>query len=254
MRKVTGILCGCAAIALLFLAVGCGPDTVDECLNAGAGYGARGEWKKALKMAERAESLSENSVPALLLRAIAHEQLGERDLALDAARQAAALNPESFAAQYTLGRLYAADPTRYSDALAPLTRAAKLRNFHDRNTLVLLSNTTTALRSPSAANWLSFLSRVAPESGNDPAFRNLLGIVWARARKPDLARQEFTRAYQLDRSNPMVVYNIGTFFDRYASNPQAGAQFYRAFLRLAGDDARYANLKSRVSARLSELR
>ena len=88
MRKVTGILCGCAAIALLFLAVGCGPDTVDECLNAGAGYGARGEWKKALKMAERAESLSENSVPALLLRAIAHEQLGERDLALDAARQA----------------------------------------------------------------------------------------------------------------------------------------------------------------------
>ena len=68
MRKVTGILCGCAAIALLFLAVGCGPDTVDECLNAGAGYGARGEWKKALKMAERAESLSENSVPALLLR------------------------------------------------------------------------------------------------------------------------------------------------------------------------------------------
>ena len=254
MKRMTGILCCGAAAALLFLAAGCGPGTVDECLNAGAAYGANGDWKKALKMAERAESLSENSVPALVLRAIAHEQLGERDLALDAARQAASLNPESFAAQYTLGRLYAADSTRYSDALAPLTRAAKLRNFRDRNTLVLLSNTTAALRSPSAGNWLNFLVRVAPETGNDPAYRNLLGIVRTRARKLDLAKEEFTRAYQLDRSNPTVVCNIGVFFDRYASNPRAGAQFYRAFLRLAGEDPRYADLKSRVSARLAQLR
>lgn len=254
MKHMTGLLCGAAAAALLFLAVGCGPDTVDECLNAGAAYGAKGDWKKALKMAERAESLAENNVPALVLRAIAHEQLGERDLALDAARQAAALNPENFAAQYTLGRLYAADPTRYSDALAPLTRAAKLRNFRDKNTLVLLSNTTAALRSPSAGNWLNFLLRVAPETGNDPAYRNLLGIVRTHARKFDLARQEFTRAYQLDRSNPLVVYNIGVFFDRYASNPRAGAQFYNAFLRLAGEDARYAEMKKQVSARLAQLR
>lgn len=243
---VLGVIC--------LLPAGCGSRTADGCLVKAKEYADSGEWKEALKQARRAVELEPDNVSGLVFRAVASEKCGERDLALDSALQAVKINPESFAAQYTLGRLYAADPTRYSDALAPLTRAAKLRNFHDRNTLVLLSNTTTALRSPSAANWLSFLSRVAPESGNDPAFRNLLGIVWARARKPDLARQEFTRAYQLDRSNPMVVYNIGTFFDRYASNPQAGAQFYRAFLRLAGDDARYANLKSRVSARLSELR
>ncbi|WP_294506863.1 hypothetical protein [uncultured Victivallis sp.] len=254
MKRMTGILCCGVAAALLILAAGCGPNTVDECLNAGAAYGANGDWKKALKMAERAESLSENSVPALVLRAIAHEKLGERDLALDAARQAATLNPESFVAQYTLGRLYAADPTRYSDALAPLTRAAKLRNFRDRNTLILLANTTAALRSPSAGNWLNFLVRVAPEIGSDPAYRNLLGIVLTRARKLDSARQEFTQAYQQDRSNPMVVYNIGVFFDRYAANPRAGRQFYQAFLRLAGDDPQYADLKSRVSAQLTQMR
>ena len=254
MKMKTGILCGAAGAALLFLAAGCGPGTVDECLNAGADRGANGDWKGALKMAKRAESLSENNVPALVLRAIAHEQLGERDLALDAARKAAAQNPESFAAQYTLGRLYAADPTRYSDALPPLTRAAKLRSFRDKNTLILLSNTTAALRSPSAGNWMGFLARTSPEVANDAVFRNLLGIVRTRAGKLDLAKQEFTRAYQLDRSNPVVVYNIGTFFDRYASNPRAAAQFYNAFLRLAGDNVQYAGLKSGVAARLSQLR
>ena len=244
-----------AGAAVMTVAIsGCGPSTAEGCLKSGADHGANGDWKKTLKLANRAVELEPDNVSALILRAVAHEALGERDPALDAARQAAARNPESFAAQYTLGRLYAQEPTRYADALQALTRAATLSGFKDRNTLVLLANTLVAQGSPSAVSWLESFRRADPGLDSEPAFHNLLGIAQARARRPDVARQEFTRAYQLDRSNPMIVYNIGTFFDRYASNSRAAAQFYQAFQGLAGEKSEYAALKSDVAGRLARMR
>ncbi|MDR0932465.1 MAG: hypothetical protein LBM70_05520 [Victivallales bacterium] len=248
------IICATVVVSMMFVVAGCKPKTAEESLSIGVELGAKGDWSGALKMAQRAESLSANNVPALILCAVANEKLGERDQALDVARKAAAQNPESFIAQYTLGRLYATDPTRYSDALSPLTRAAKLCDFKDKNTLVLLSNITVALRSPSAGNWLTHLARTAPDMVNNAAFRNSMGIVRAQSGKLDLAKKEFTSAYGLDRSNPTVLYNIATFFDRYASNRRAATQFYQAFLRLAGDDANYAELKSNATTRLAQLR
>ncbi len=254
MKKRNLIFCGAACSALLLFAAGCGPSTAEECLKNGADRGVNGDWKGALKMADRAAELSPDNVSALVLRAVACDALGERDRALDAARQAAVRNPESFAAQYTLGRLYAADPARYTDALPALTRAASLRGFKDRGTLVMLANTLVAQRSPSAMSWLNTLVRVAPELESEAAYHNLLGIAQAHARRPDAARQAFTRAYQQDRNNPTIVYNIGTFFDRYASNPRAAASFYRKFLELAGEDAAFAARKSEVTARLARIR
>lgn len=243
-----------AGAAVMLTVAGCGPSTAEDCLKVGAERGANGDWKQTLKLANRAEGLEPGNVSALILRAVACEALGERDPALDAARQAAARNPENFAAQYTLGRLYAQEPARYADALQALTRAATLSSFKDRNTLVLLANTLVAQRSPSAVSWLEVLRHTDPGLESEAAFHNLLGIAQARAKHPDAAKQEFTKAYQLDRSNPMVVYNIGTFFDRYASNPRAAAQFYRAFLGLAGENPQYAALKGDVSGRLARMR
>ncbi len=255
MRKRQHWICGVAVAAVsIFLLTGCGPSTAEECLKAGAERGANGNWKATLRLANRASSLEPENVSALILRAVAHDALGDRDPALDAARQAAARNPENFAAQYTLGRLYAQDPARYSDALQALTRAATLSRFKDRNTLVLLADTLVAQGSPSAVTWLEMLRRADPTINSDPAFHNLLGIAQARGRNADAARQSFTQAYQLDRKNPMVVYNIGTFFDRYASNRRSATQFYQAFLNQVKDDAEYATLAAEVTARLARSR
>lgn len=239
---------------LLLGGAGCGPSTAEECLNTGAARGAKGNWKGALKMADRAATLSPDNVSALVLRAIACEALGDRDRALDAARQAAVRNPESFTAQYTLGRLYAADPSRYTDALPALTRAASLRGFQERNTLIMLANTLVAQHSPSALRWLDALVRVAPELKSEASYHNLLGIAQAHAGRSNAARESFTRAYRLDRNNPAIVCNIGVFFDRYASNPRAASSFYRKFLELAGENALFAARKSKVKARLSQMR
>jgi len=242
------------AAAMMLATSGCGPSTAEGCLKAGAECGVNGDWKQTLKLANRAESLDPENVSALILRAVAYDALGERDPALDAARQAAARNPENFAAQYTLGRLYSQEPARYADALQALTRAASLSSFKDRNTLILLADTLVAQRSPSAVSWLEVLRHSDPALESNAAYYNLIGIAQARAKRPDAAKDAFTKAYRLDRGNPMIVYNIGTFFDRYASNPRAAAQFYQAFVGLAGEKPEYAALKGDASGRLARIR
>ena len=251
-RMLTASVFG--AVVLALFATGCGPSTAEACLKAGAEAGANGNWKKTLALAKRAQKLDPENVSALVLRAIAYEALGQRDPALDAARQAASRNPDNFATQYTLGRLYSQEPTRYPEALQALTRAASINRFKDKDTLILLVNTLVAQRSPSAASWLDILRRVDPEIVSNAAFQNLLGIALSRARRPDEARQAFIQAYRLDRHNPMIVYNIGMFFDRYASNPRAAERFYRAFLGLAGNNPDYTQLKSSVGERLARMR
>jgi len=254
-KRLAYLLSVAAGAATMMLTVtGCGPSTAEGCLKAGAECGANGNWKQTLKLANRAESLDPDNVSALVLRAVAYDALGERDPALDAARQAAARNPEDFAAQYTLGRLYAQEPARYADALQALTRAASLSKFKDRNTLVLLTDTLVAQRSPSAVSWLEVLRRSDPSVESNAAYCNLLGIAQARAKHPDEAKDAFTKAYRLDRGNAMIVYNIATFFDRYAANPRAAAQFYQAFLGLAGEKAEFTALKSDVNGRLARMR
>ena len=113
-----------SALCVAFLlAAGCGSRTANGCLAEASERASGGDWSGALKLARRAVELEPDNVAALIFRATACEKCGERDLALDSALQAVKVNPESFAAQYTLGRLYSADPARYADALNALEQA-----------------------------------------------------------------------------------------------------------------------------------
>ena len=116
---VLGVIC--------LLPAGCGSRTADGCLVKAKEYADSGEWKEALKQARRAVELEPDNVSGLVFRAVASEKCGERDLALDSALQAVKINPESFAAQYTLGRIYASDPARYADAMNALEQALRLK-------------------------------------------------------------------------------------------------------------------------------
>ncbi len=247
MKKLLLLCVGAAFLC------GCAPSTVDDCLNAGAEHAARKEWKDTLKLAERAIKLDSGSVSAHVMRAIACERLGETDKALDSARKAAALNPESFPAQYTLGRLYAANPARLTDALPPLIKASKLKKDQDKDTLILLANAMVTLRSPLALRWFKLLEKHDPALAATAAFKNLQGIDHVHHRRLDDARAAFAAAYSQDRQNPVIVYNIGYFFDRYASNKSAAIQLYRTCIRLAADRPEYAALAAEAQQRLGAL-
>ena len=117
-----------AAIALLtlFVAAGCGDNTVEGCLNKANEYATGGDWKRALKYTRKATELAPENVSSLVFRAIAAEKAGERDLAVSSATKAVGCNPDSFSAQYTLGRLYSTDPTRYAEAMNALLKAVSV--------------------------------------------------------------------------------------------------------------------------------
>ena len=125
-------------LAGIFLWNGCsrqGEQPVNRALKAAVG----GEWNKADKPSEEALKKTPDNVNALILRALVCERLGRRDEAVENARKAALIDSNSFTPLYTLGRLYAADPSRINDAVNLLIKANRLRPEHE-GTLVLLCN------------------------------------------------------------------------------------------------------------------
>ena len=208
-----------AAIALLtlFVAAGCGDNTVEGCLNKANEYATGGDWKRALKYTRKATELAPENVSSLVFRAIAAEKAGERDLAVSSATKAVGCNPDSFSAQYTLGRLYSTDPTRYAEAMNALLKALRLKQ-NDTNTLVLLCNVAVAMRSNQTLTFLMALKRL-------PEFAN----------------------------NPEIVFNTATFMERYTNSQMNAKNFYRHYLRLISDRPEYAARRDEVEARLQRL-
>ena len=228
---------------------GCSPSTVDGCLNQATEAAVNGKWERALKLARRAVELDPNNIDALVFRAIAYEQNGERDLALDSARQAAELDPDHFAAQYTLGRLYASDPTRSVEAQRALLRALKARPG-DADTLVLLANAASWVRSPQMMNYLLMLKKY-PEIADSAAWHNQMGMAQLWRRDYPRAKTEFLAACRLDAKSPMAVLNLGRFLDQHSDQKGTADNFYRHFLKLTGDDPQYAAQRSEVERRLN---
>ncbi len=239
--------------AVLVLAGGCG-DSADELVRRAHDEAAAGRWDQALAPAEQAVRKAPESVPALIMRALACEQNGKPDPALDSARQAVKLNPESFTAQYTLGRLYAQDPARRQDALTPLYKAAQLKP-DDRNTRILLANVLTALNNyDQALPYLQELSR-DPQLLASAGMQGIFGNYYFRKRNFRAANQAFTAAYNQSPRDPLTIYNAAVSRDFYYNRDQGrtAQQLYRQFLAIAESQPELAGLCEQVRARLARL-
>lgn len=231
---------------------GCGPNTVDGCLNKAAEYAVNQKWPAALKFAGRAVALDPRNIPALLFQAIAYERCGERDMALNSAGQAVALDPDNFAAQYTLGRLYLADPARATDAMTALLRANRLRPG-DPDTLILLANAAASLRSPQLAGYLEELKRLNPAVADTPAYLTQLGISQIGRGEYEAAKRSFMAACRKSKNTPDTVFNMGTFMDRYAGSKSNARAFYNLFLKQTSGRPEYAAQRQEAEARLARL-
>ncbi len=251
MRRFSMIAAaGAAALCLILITSGCGPGTAEECLSAGCARAANGDWNGALKLARKASELAPRNAAALVLQAVACERLGERDRALDAARKATEINPDNFPAQYTLGRLYAADPTRNTDALRALLLAKKL-SPGDPDTQVLLANVMMRVRPAAAYGYLLEL-RQDPAWNGKPELDNQLGVCSVARGDYNAARNFFLEACRQGQDNPMIVLNTGTFLDRYARQKRNAGIFYRKFLALTASRADFAPLRREVESRLAQ--
>ena len=244
MKKIFILMCATAALWLC----GCGEKTAEEALLKAEIQATAKDWKGAQKYAEKAVSLKPDHTYALLFLAIANEKNGNYDKALDAARHAQTLMPDDFYAQYTLGRLYAKDPSRQTEAYKALLRAYRIKP-ENTDALILLTNAAMELRSAQAENFLQELQKHADYTP-DAVYSNELAVV--KFRKNDIpgARKNLVRA--CSSKEPTIILNMAIFLDRTGSKAVAG-KFYALYLKLTRNDSAYAARQEAVKARLRQL-
>lgn len=233
----------------LFL-TGCGDGSPEQAMNRAVALANKGDWEKADKVAERVARKNPQLAAAQILRAVTAERCGDRETALDSARRAVALDPANFAAQYTLGRLYAADTARSSEAEQALLRAMKMQP-DDLHVKILLCNVAMGANSPRASVYMTFLTAL-PEFSKSAELKNQLAVNSVRrgSKKYREAQRHFLAALRMPFTPPEVILNVARFYDGCMKDKQKALLAYQDYLKKAGENA---SGKVEAAARISRL-
>ena len=245
-----------AFILLTGLLAGCGDGSPEQAMNKAVAFARNGEWGKAAKIADRLARRNPNLAAAHVLRAVTSERSGDRQSALDAARRAVEADPDDFVTQYTLARLYAAEPARSSEAEKALFRAWAKR-VKDVRVKILLCNVAMESNSPRSFQYLRNLERV-PEYAHSAQLHNQFAVNYVRNRRYREAYNSFKKAMYWGKNDPAILLNAARFYDdcyhnrrlsRYIGKKDVAA-LYKSYLDHAGEDA---SGKVEAAARLSKI-
>lgn len=274
--KLNHILTAVIAAAVLAGLCGCsepeaGPGTL---LNQAVDKASEGSWSAAYQLAERAWKQNKSNADALMLMALAQNNLDSGDAAVSYAIQAARLKPDLFTAQYIQGMLLSTN-NKPDLALKALKDALRLRPG-DVNTLILLVENSIATRHyQDAARYLKLLAK-------NPAYQkssyvwNGLGTCYA-VTSPDMALRYFRMAETLMPNDPTAALNLAVLYDtRLARSAAARAEwakrtrrkpedygkdcsdmaqrYYNRFIRMTAGKAEYDTLRRQAELRLDSLK
>lgn len=216
---------------------------MNKALNAAM----EGEWNKADRPSEEAVRKTPDNVNALVLRALVCDRLHRYDEAVENAFKAVSIDSNSFAATYTLGRLYALDRRRRSEAVNLLIKANRLRPDHPYP-LIWLCN----LHKPGQkSSYLAALSAV-PEYAQSPevVFESCMDRVYNGQYKG--VDETFIRLFAAHPDHPELASAIGGYFD-FRRRYDLARQAYRRYLAFPAD-RRTPERTARLSRRLAKIR
>ena len=246
MKKSIVLTTLAATIALFFC--GCADNTPEKSLSRAREAAVSGNWQEAYSLAEKLEEIYPQNIRVLLMLAVSADKCGKTDRAIDAARRAVLLDDKSFAAQYTLGKIYSNIPERRNEALQILAKAYSLKN-DDPAALILMCNTAKISGNRNYENYLKVLEKTDP--AQRPGVRNNLGV--AAAKRGDLKQAQSDFAVATSAGEPVALLNTARFFDYYSRNPKFAVSFYRQFLRAAADKNEFAGDRAEVERRIRQL-
>ncbi len=250
LMKSLHIICF-AAVCAAFLLTACGPEpTADEWMRRALASAKEAKWSRALDQAENAVEKAPGDTIANVLYAIALENNGRTDEALNAAIRAGA-DSSCFIAQYTLGRLYFRQQ-KYDSCVKPLTLALELRP-DDANTLILLARAKLRLNTEDALNLNRRLLSL-PQFANSPVVYNELGVIQVLKGEPKKATSLFLKALSLDADNPHLNLNNAILHDYFLGDRMRAQQYYNSFLRLSANRRELLDEYKEVQTRLEILR
>ena len=245
-----------AAISLAVFS-GCGENTVstDLLLTSAVECARAGKWQACEDNALTVLKRDPANTHALLLRSLAAERLGKKDVAMAMAEQAAENAPEDFSAQYTYGRLLAARGDRAKSAIQGLERALKLRPGN-RSTLILLGQCSSKIN---ADNTINYYKALPPAVQKLPEIQTRMAMYYLDRRDRNRknltqALQALVNAYKVSSDNPVIVLNLAMFIDHYVKDKKKAYGFYNRYLYLTRHNPELNPTRAQVKARMSALR
>jgi len=240
-----------AVVTAAVLATGC--MNVPAKLKEANMAAANGSWQLASDITEKVLRKDKNNLTARILRGICLQEMQRGDEALTQLEQAATLAPDNFAAQYFYGWALA-ENGRFADALAPLRLAYELRK-DNQDLQVLLARCALEQNLPEGARYLQMLQRYPSLEGR-PELYNALGVLWVNQGQYELARRNFTKAWQRMPQNTVAPQNLAVLFDQYLKNPTEALKHYRFCLnecQKTGDTLQSAKIQERILQLAREL-
>lgn len=230
----------------LLSAPGCGSSDPDTVLRKAANSAAAGRWKEASEQAQKVVSKQADNVTARVLLGIAQHENRRSEKALENLEYAAKRAPDNFAVQYFYGMLLF-EQQDYANALQPLRKAYDLRKDNP-DLLILLSRCCMQQNLSEGTRYLQVLRRFRSYQ-NEPEVYNSLAFLWLSQREYETAEKYLLEAYDKAPENPVVLQNLGVFYDRYQQNIKKAINYYRQCVQqsnLVDDEQRAAQARQRL--------
>jgi Flp pilus assembly protein TadD len=184
--------------------------------------------------------------------ALALEQCGQPDNAIDEIRKAVELDPKNFMAQYTKGRILF-ERDRIGDCIAPLKEASKLKP-DSGNVILLLARSSEKLgRYKEAMGYYATLARI-PAYKDRPEPYNELAVMYVKQKDNVKASAFFNEAYKKAPTNHIVVLNIGIFCDVYLNNPAYAIKHYNKYQELTLSNRELEPVRIKLTKRIEFLK
>lgn len=235
-----------AAVFAGLLVFGCSRQE-EHPMNKALKAAMKGEWIQADKPSEEALKKTPDNVNALVLRALICEKLDRYDEAVGNAIKAVTVDSKSFAATYTLGRLYSLNSRRRNDAVNLLIMANRICPDHPYP-LILLSN----LHKPGQkTSYLAALSGI-PEYANAPEviFESHMNRVYNRDRRG--VREAYLKLFNDYPDHPELASAVGGYFD-FCRDHDAARKAYKRYLAFPAE-RRSGERSAWLTRRLSQMK
>jgi tetratricopeptide (TPR) repeat protein len=208
-------------------------------------YAVKGEWAKADKPSAEAVRKTPDNINALILRALVCENLNRYDEAVENAYKAATVDSNSFAAIYTLGRLYGS--RLRNEAVNLLIKASRLRSDSPLP-LILLCNLHPTRQKGS---YLAAL-KMFPEYANAPEveFESFMVKVYNRDRRG--VEAAYIRLFENHPNHPDLTSALGGYF-YFTRKYDLAKAAYKRYLSFP-EEKRTSNRTDRALQRLAKLK
>ncbi len=224
-------------------------EMIGEVIETAAGPGA--DWKVAKSKAYKTVKYFPEDPNARVMHAVALDQCGLKNNALDEAKKAVQLDKDNFFAQFTLGRLLCENQF-YNEAIPPLKEAYRLRPGSEDVLVLLAKSAKICGIYDEAVGYYRALAK-SPRFKDRPEAYNQIGVLLVKKNDYKRAYAIFLEALKRDKENPSVILNTAIVCDRYLGKTDLALRLYQRYLETTLKNPALEKRRAEVDSRMQAI-